>query len=162
MEFVQPEDGFLFQPCRYDGTFEAARHPFTLEPVQLPRNETLTAKEVRAVKALLASVASKRAGNLVTMPDGLKASLEFKDLAKQLLVDPRGRMSEPFARFLHALLVAGQWCIRGEEAIVAATSQSVARLPPAEDPRLPADFPPFPRRVVICKTPAEMARLLGA
>jgi hypothetical protein len=160
--FEQPEDGFLFQPCRYDGTLEAAPDPFTREPIHLPRNGTLTDGEVQAVKAFLQTVASKRHGNVLIVSDGLEALVHDEDLPKNLVVDPRGNMSKALASFLHALLVAGRWCIRGEEEIVVSSRKSVMGLPPVDDPRLPPDLPAFPTRILVCATLAELIELLGA
>ncbi len=161
MPFQDPEDGFVFEPVRYDGTLRSAQHPFTKEKIKLPRNGTLNATEAKAVKALLASVASKQASNMLTLADGFSASVyNERDLSSQLIVDGRGNMSEAFAHFLHRLLVAGNWCIRGETAFVVASKQSIVGLPPVV-PELPEDVPQFPREVIVCATPGELAKLLG-
>ncbi len=90
-----------------------------------------------------------------------KAPFEiFDDTVKTgCMINPRSGVSKEIAALVFDLLVAGNWCLVTDDAIVVASKDSVRGLP-RPDRAIPSDFPMVPARVVLVESPNEVARQL--
>lgn len=144
----------FFQPCRFDGTTVIRNNPFTGQPADVPRNATLTSAELAAVRRLLDEAGKgpdEHGCWLVTFPDGGSAEIFGSNLEEGCMAALRG-LTDDLVRFLHALLVAGDWVVvpATDEPLAIAASKSAMR-------GAPEDFP----EVVVCASADELGTLLS-
>ena len=160
LSFNQSEGEIWFRPCRYDGTLVNHRNPFTGEPIKVPRNAPLSAAEAKAVKALLQaaqakSVKATRLAAAERRPMTLAWEIFDEDVKNGCMI--KGRPSPDLFALLYALLVAGNWCLVTDDAIVV-TSMAAVRGLPRPDPALPAEYPLPPTRVVLVSSAEDLAK----
>jgi hypothetical protein len=161
--FDNSDGEIAFQPYRYDGTLEDRLDPFTrTTTVKIPRNAPLTAQEKKAVERVLSSLSE---AYLVTpgptglvVADGGPVEIFDENIGAGCLVKPR-RLTPRLVSFLHQLLVAGNWCMVADEAVIVASMASVQGYPPA-DPRIPSDYPGISTTIIVCESPEELEKLL--
>ncbi len=162
LTFDESDGEVWFIPCRYDGTLEDGRDPFTGKTVKVPRNGPLTPDERRAVEAVLAPARARMPGvsNMVKVADGGIAELDVEP--SSLMLKPRMvRPTVGLATLAYDVLVAGRWCIRADDALVVASLDD-ARDRPREDERVSAGFyTSIPSGVVLVESPAALAAALG-
>ena len=158
---VNRSDGEIwFQPCRFDGSVEDRRHPFTGELCKMPRNGDLIPEEQRAVEAALEPSRMPGISSMIEVADGGVAELSVSP-SSVMLKPRRARRTLGLAAVLFEVLRAGNWCIRTDEALVVANVEN-ARHRPREDPRVPAAFyEGFPREVVLVESAAGLGAALG-
>lgn len=145
----------FFAPCRYDGTTEHRRNPFTGQMQDVPRNAPLSEAEVAAVRAALVRVGAKDGGDdvyLVQLADGANAEVYAKDLQDGCMFAIRGAGVTPLlAQLLFDVMVAGSWTLAGtgdEDFVIAPNEECVKSQP---------DF----GRVVVAASAGEVAALLS-
>lgn len=144
-------DGELwFTTCRYDGSLIERRDPFSGKPIRVPRNTGLTKAEAARVRAILAE-AKKRMKRLEIQDD---------DVANGCMVSSRNNSPTSLAVLLYDLLVAGDWCLQADDALIVASLSSIRGRPAADLP-LPEGYPLPPERVVVVSSAANLAAELA-
>lgn len=160
LQFDNTDGEMWLMPCRFDGTLEERRDPFTGKPTKMPRNGALTRKEQRAVEAVLEAVRIDGVGNMLKVEDGGVAEFSVEPSSVSL----KPRMVPPtkdLAALVYDLLVAGNWCLQTDDVLVVSDPEHAKRLP-KEDPLVPAEFfETFPRSVVHIDSAAALAEALG-
>lgn len=113
----------LLSPCRYDGTTEEGRNPFTLEPVQVPRNTPLSAAEVKAVRAAFergGAVENGKEDFLFLSRDGARVQIYASNLEWGCVFECRGAGVTPeLARLLFDVMVAGNLVLEDHATCIA-------------------------------------------
>jgi hypothetical protein len=146
----------FFQPCRFTGTAEIKKNPFTGEALSVPLNEPLSDVELQAVQQVLKRANAQGPDDqgcyVVQLEDGGEAEVFGSDLANSCMVALQG-MTDDLLRFLFDLLKAGNWVMLPamEDPVAITTSPGILR-------GIPDDFP----RVVTCNSAAELGVLLSS
>ena len=148
----------FFRPCRYDGTTERRRNPFTNKIQEFPRNGPLSEVEVSAVRDALERAGARGPdddGTYVAMfADGANAEIFADNLANGCMFAIRGAGVTPsLARLLFEVMVAGNWVLTGtgeENLVLAPTLECVKGAP--------NDFP----RVVVARSAREVQLALAS
>lgn len=125
-----------FQPCRFDGTTSRQTNPFTGEPCDVANSGTLTDAEVKAVVRVLEAAGAKRDADgsfVLRASDGTSFEL-FGDLASGCMLAVRGAGITPsLAKLLFEVLVAGDWVLVSDPAVIAASATALRGMPENDD-----------------------------
>lgn len=148
---VEETNGELwFEPCRYDGSLVDTIDPATGAHSRAPHNARLNPLETRRVCAVLAS--ARPALDFILVAD---------DIENRCMIKTRGDASPAtLAPLLFDLLVAGNWCLRTDDALAVASPAAIVGRPHG-DPAIAPDYRFPPERVVVVASAAELAAAFG-
>ena len=160
LSFDGSDGDINFITCRFDGSFQESRNPFTSKVMELPTSRELRGDEQHAVERVLAGATTADSANVLEVVDGGAAMFEVGPSFVSLKPF-RGRPTPGLANVLFDVLVAGNWCIQADDALVVADLENARQLPP-RSPRVPAEFyEHFPSKVVLVETAQDLANALG-
>jgi hypothetical protein len=138
-------------PCRFDGTMERRKNPFTNQVEDFPRNLPLTRTEIDAVLRVfkMAGCIERDDVYIFQSADGASVEIFSKDLTRGCMFAVRGAGVTPLlCQFLFDVLAAGNWVVTGE-VVIAPNENSVKDAP--------VDF----GKIVIVSSGKEIATILS-
>jgi hypothetical protein len=144
-----------FQPCRFDGTTERRKNPFTGQLQDCPRNLPLSKSEVDAVLGVFKMAGARASGDdyQFRSADGASVEIFATNLANGCMFAIRGAGITPLlAQLLFDVMVAGNWVIMGtggEDVVIAPNDKAVKTAP--------TDF----GQIVVASSGKEVATLLS-
>lgn len=127
-----------FLPCRYDGTNELRKSPYTAKLESFPRNEPLSEAEVDAVLGVLAragvTAPDDHGVSSLLLSDGTNAEIFLGDVGNGCTFAIRGAGITPrLAQLLFDVMTAGNWVmLGGDEDVAFAPSHDCVRGAPSE------------------------------
>ena len=145
-----------FQPCRFDGTTEKKNNPFTGTVQEYPRNAPITEGEAQAVLRVVEAAGAIRQADrtyVLSLADGARCEIYgLSNLDDGCMFAIRGAGITPLlAKLLFDVLVAGNWVMLSDSAVVAASANALQGMPEDDD---------MFGNVVIVTSPEQIATML--